>query len=525
MRVITELRGVLVPTIFAFAPVVAFILATQDVLLPVGSSIVRIGLVLGAAIVVVYGALRSRRSPRAASSTIAVPCVAIALYPLAHSLGVSLGVTRENVFAWSYLALAVAAGCLVARLTDREARALYEAMTLASLAVLIGSAFVVVRAYVVERPFAAPVAAAVARISSPLPAVPRPALRPDIFHLVLDGMGRPDVLAKEYGLNLHRELEQLRALGFDVEADVGHTNYVQTHLSLASMLNFDYLDELTTISSMGNFREPLRTLLGHARAPGTLKRLGYHVEFIGPGSRSEGAFEVADRCDCPQLWFSEPEVGALTLTPLKVLLHFGLGQERFFRRSLHVFEAFERSRFEAVPRYVYAHVMLPHPPFVADERGEFTNPRRPLSGADGTYFPGTAEEYRAGYRAQATFTFRRTLAAVARVAAQSEREARDTLIIVHGDHGPRLGFDARDPTAESGRYSLPVLLAIRWPRGVEPREAPRSLVNVYRTVFRDVFGYALPALADRAYVSGFSRPYALTPSQPYAAAGDAPTVH
>jgi hypothetical protein len=521
MRFSSELRGIAVPLTFAFAPVTAFILATQDVLLPVGSSIARIALVLVCAIGVLYIVLRRWNDQAAASNIIAVPCVSIALYPIAHATAGSLGLQAEYAFAWCYLVLSAAAAPVVARWPHERARIVHDGLTVAGLAVLLGTLFVVARAYVFERPFPPPVAAAVAHLSSPLPTGSVPGAHPDVFHLVLDGMGRPDVLEKEYGMRIDAQLAEFRALGFHIDSAVGHANYVQTHLSLASMLNVDYLDELTTIPSMGNFREPLRELLWRARVPDLFTRLGYHVEFIGPGSRSEGAFASADRCDCPQLWFSEPEVGALTLTPLKVFLRFGLGQERFFQRSLHVFEAFERRQTASAPRYVYAHAMLPHPPFVSDERGQFQNPRRPLSGADGTYFPGTADEYRAGYRAQATFTLRRTLDAVTRVLAQADRDGREVVVIVHGDHGPRLGFDARNPDAESGRFSLPVLLAVRWPKGMVPASPPSSLVNVYRTVFREVFKLGLQPLPDRSFVSGFSRPYALVESAPYKATDSA----
>jgi hypothetical protein len=44
-----------------------------------------------------------------------------------------------------------------------------------------------------------------------------------------------------------------------------------------------------------------------------------------------------------------------------------------------------------------------------------------------------------------------------------------------------------------------------------PDEPPKSLVNVYRTLFSRVFGMDLPPLPDRGYVSGFNTPYDLIP--------------
>jgi Sulfatase len=515
MRVRADALGLLAPVTFAFAPVTAMILATKLVLLPVGSSIARMALVLAVIVTAAYSALRSRQSTIMASNVLAMPLLLAALYPGAYTLASGALPIPETIFAWVYLAVCVLSVPAVAGLGQHVARGMHDVLTIIAAIFVAFTMYVVGRAYWYPKPDPHPVAAVLDRLTAPLTlpsSVPR---RPDVFHLVLDGMGRPDVLESRYGMTIDPLIEKFRALGFHLDDSIGHANYVQTHLSLSSMLNLTYLDDLTTLQGTTNHREPLRQLMWRARVPDAFKRLGYVVEFIGPGSRSEGAFQAADICDCPQLWFSEPEVGTLTLTPLKVVLASGLGQEGLFRRSLSVFKAFERERTSMAPRYVYAHVMLPHPPFVANEAGDFRNPHRQLGGADASFYPGSADEYRTGYRAQATFTLTRALEAATRVVDDARRQGRDVVVIVNGDHGPRLGMDARQPTPESGRFALPVLIAIHWPADLRPDLPPGSLVNVYRTVFRTAFGMNLPPLADRAYVSGFNTPYAVIPSAPF----------
>src|SRR5262249_39528774 len=158
---------------------------------------------------------------------------------------------------------------------------------------------------------------------------------------------------------------------------------------------------------------PLRDLISTARVPDAFKRLGYWVEDIGSGYLSSGAFAQADRCDCPQLWFADAEVGALSLSPFKMFTA-GLGSRSHYERSVRVFEEFERPRSIAAPRFVFAHVPMPHPPFVADSSGAFTNPTKLMSGGDGSYFSGSRQEYEEGYRAQATFTLSRAVMAITR---------------------------------------------------------------------------------------------------------------
>jgi hypothetical protein len=137
---------------------------------------------------------------------------------------------------------------------------------------------------------------------------------------------------------------------------------------------------------------------------------------------------------------------------------------------------------------------------------------------DGSFFAGSVDQYKAGYQAQARFILSRAVRAVTRIVQQEASEGRDVAIIVHGDHGPRLGFDMRNPTLESGQKVLPVLLAVRWPAGRAPATQPESLVNVYRSLFQHAFHLDLPLLPDRSYVSGFARPYRMISVPPVAAA-------
>jgi hypothetical protein len=131
--------------------------------------------------------------------------------------------------------------------------------------------------------------------------------------------------------------------------------------------------------------------------------------------------------------------------------------------------------------------------------------------------PDRQRNTKSSYRVQATFALGRALDAVTRVLEHERRDKREVIVLITGGHGPRLGLDAMNPTPESGRYTLPVWLAIRWPADLTPGASPKSLVNVYRTLFDRVFGMSLPPLPDRAYVSGFTTPYDLIAARPQTA--------
>jgi hypothetical protein len=53
--------------------------------------------------------------------------------------------------------------------------------------------------------------------------------------------------------------------------------------------------------------------------------------------------------------------------------------------------------------FVYDHVLVPHPPFVFYSDGTFRNSSLHYSREDGSDYPGTTQEYIAGYRNQVEY--------------------------------------------------------------------------------------------------------------------------
>lgn len=505
----SEAFALLIPFVFALSPLASMLIATQETMPPPIESQLRMVALLAALVAVGYlGARALGASVARASNMLALPTLLVGVYPFAVQAASHVYSGAESWLAWTYLIACAASACAALIVTEPVTTTWHHVLR------RIAIVFAVLTAGVVVGPLTSrlspDVTNEIAKLSAPLPIPTRVDHRPDVYHIVLDSFGRADVLDARYGMNLAPTVSEFRRLGF-VVYDAAYANYVQTHLTLASMLNVTYVNSLEAVEGASNDRRPLRALIDHARVPEVFSRLGYRVVQIGTGSHSQGVFARADACDCPQLWWSEPELGVTSLTPMKVFLQFGFEQPQYLRRANHIFDSFGASAQGDPPRYVYAHVMMPHPPFYADARGQFVKQTRPATGADATFFPGTSAEYVAGYRGQATYVIARTLDACQRLIAASRRQGREAIVIVHGDHGPRLGMDARNPAADSGRFTLPVFLAIRWPQTMTPSAAPRSLVNVYRTLFRQAFMMELPPLSDAGYVSGFTTPYKLMP--------------
>lgn len=83
---------------------------------------------------------------------------------------------------------------------------------------------------------------------------------PDIYYIILDAYGRSDVLKDFYKYDNEPFLEWLSQKGFYVVGK-SRTNYVHTYLSLASSLNYCYLDHISRRIKSGKEGERLLTVM------------------------------------------------------------------------------------------------------------------------------------------------------------------------------------------------------------------------------------------------------------------------
>ena len=86
-------------------------------------------------------------------------------------------------------------------------------------------------------------------------AFPATGPRPDIVHLVLDGLGSPGVLKTYYNLDISRHIAALESRQFTVGQGI-RSNYPFTYSSVASLLNGSYLDPLSSFAGVAD-RRPL----------------------------------------------------------------------------------------------------------------------------------------------------------------------------------------------------------------------------------------------------------------------------
>jgi hypothetical protein len=335
--------------------------------------------------------------------------------------------------------------------------------------------------------------------------------RPNIYYVVFDAYTRADILEDVFSFDNTGFLAGLEARGFII-APKSYANYSQTHQSMASSLNFTYLDELAKdVGRISADREPLYGMVRENRVMAFLKSRGYRLVTV---SSSIDATDLrgVDRYFGFAQSGSEFRTVLLNTTPLPLFFkpgQNGSSYDAHRKRILSAFRALEESPGEKGPFFFFAHLMCPHPPFVFAANGEPVEPDYLFSMVDADRLHGGGEaavrDYIVRYRAQLAFLNKKILEAVDAILSRSPEPP---IIILQGDHGSRAYADLDRPEASYFKENLAILNAYHLPgdgRGlVYPGISP---VNTFRLVFKHYFGAELDLLEDRSAWCTWRRPY------------------
>jgi len=346
---------------------------------------------------------------------------------------------------------------------------------------------------------------------------------PDVYYIILDGYARQDVLEEVYDFDDSEFIEYLEGEGFYV-AGKSTSNYAQTYLSLASSLNLNYVDNLGGMPTQDSYnRKPLRGMIINSRVHNFLKRNGYKfVSFSNGDPVTEQT--NADVYIKPRLYFTEFDNLLLGTTPIPDVVYclrkkfpaLRLYTQYMPHRTmiLHTFDSLEKPADISGPVFVFAHIMIPHPPFVFGQNGEEVNTNRRFSLNDGSHTVFNEEDrrrYVEDYRNQLVFTNKKIRAALNEILRKSDRPA---VIILQSDHGPGSRLDWENPEETYMKERMSILNAVYLPEtSVNDTQFYESMtpVNIFRMIFNRYFGTGYELLEDRSYFSTWSHPYELIP--------------
>lgn len=333
-------------------------------------------------------------------------------------------------------------------------------------------------------------------------APPDPNDLPDVYYIIQDRYAGPTALRETYDFDNEPFLTALEERGFTV-ARHAHANYIKTPLSLVSSLNMDFLDPefYKAEATDGKDREPIhRALREPLVVPRALKELGYQYLQIG-----NWWTPTQDNVDADRVFVYEGQdefSTALTQTTLlRALSDPNAAPDDPWdwpvmrQNNLYALDRLDEIPSLPGPKYVFAHLVTTHPPYVHNADGSFT-------GRQQVDQLGREESY----RRQLTYANGRMLATIDRIIASDP----DSVIMLQADEGPfparyiddEWGFDWRDATDAELEEKFGILYAMRVPGAdVEAAGFHDSItpVNAFRIIFNARFGTDLSLLADRTW--------------------------
>lgn len=327
--------------------------------------------------------------------------------------------------------------------------------------------------------------------------VSKPEKLPDVYYIILDEYAGPRGL-EFLQYNNSDFLSYLGRSGFYLPPD-SHSNYSMTHFSVPSSMNMKYINYLS--DQLGkeskNYLPPME-LLFNSHVIHNFKSLGYKIVIFNSGWVSPDDFTGVDVSMCKD----KKSVNSVLLDAVARSSMIGYFVERWSEQEIRDRILCTFSELPTIkdnydePVFVFAHILLPHPPNVFGPNGEKITPGNPLN--------SEKWDEKLAYLDQLKFANKKSREVIDNLLENKEYQP---IIILQSDHGS--GFiDWRNPTNEMLKQRFSNLNAYYLPGDGKDQLYERiTPVNSFRLIFNVYFNGNYPLLDDKIYWSNGYKPY------------------
>lgn len=335
---------------------------------------------------------------------------------------------------------------------------------------------------------------------------------PDVYYLILDEYARNDALLEYHDFSNHEFTNFLENKGFHV-AKNSFSNYPMSVQSIPATMNMNYINFLADeIGSEVRNYKPLNEkdigLYPNNMVIKSFKEMDYKIVTFNTFALHLHENPLSDETFCyrDKFLLDNRLVDVLGRTSI-----FGYYVERWAEAELRettlcAFKNFgEAGKVFEQPVFVWAHIMLPHPPWIFGPNGEEITPGQPLLITDNPEFRDSGWEPKLQYIQQVQFANKKTIEAIEKILENN----KNSIIIIQGDHGTAWGTNWIEPDKEDAFQRLRNFDAIYFPdeqKRIELKD-DRTLVNTFRTVFNSYFQSDYELHEDRMYWGWNKKPY------------------
>lgn len=307
---------------------------------------------------------------------------------------------------------------------------------------------------------------------------------PDIFYLILDARTSPEALQEHWDYNDSSMVSFLKEKNFQVLQNP-KSNYTHTTMTVASVLNMDYVEALLSPNHRKNEGE--RILIKQALFPLFLKQAGYELINWSPFRVAEQppAYLIKDvfGMTFSVLIFDQTFLGKLIgetvlndwFMSVPILGKFAGAATRVPDQNLETVNRIIHFRKLEKPAFVYAHLMMPHAPYAFKRDGSRYSKEE--------FFSLTSNEKQL-YLEQLIFS-NKLLKQMVSSLLPTGKENR--VVIIQGDHGFRL-LTGPKKTSESFSILHAIYTPRNWQINFPENHTP---VNSFRLILNKGFGMSL----------------------------------
>ena len=319
---------------------------------------------------------------------------------------------------------------------------------------------------------------------------------PDIYYIVLDAYANSSVLKEVFNYDNSDFEGYLEKKGFFV-AKNSRSNYMMTFLSLASILNMDYINFLRDELGVSSINKviPLE-MINNSKVLGYLKDKGYNTINIKSGW---GITNLLDKynLNLPENKYIDDFTITFFQTTIFRILYNRIDSD-IRNTVLGQFKIISDFNETKVPKFIFSHIVSPHPPYVFDSNGQKVNSDIKLN--------NDFNQDKIKYIEQLKFITKKTKELVDVILNKSKK----SIIVIQSDHGSSIlsRNDWRDPSTEFIVERSKTLNAILL-NGFNSDQlySDISSVNTFRVIFNSVFKENYKLLEDSTYFSAPKRPY------------------
>ncbi len=328
-------------------------------------------------------------------------------------------------------------------------------------------------------------------------------LHHDIYYIILDGYANSSTLKEVFNYDNSEFTDYLTKKGFYLSAK-SLSNYAHTIMSLSSSLNMEYINYL---SKMGEEKSKdysmLTRMIQNSKVINFLKSKGYKFINISSGWGPTGYNKQADlNFFCSRISeFYMILIQTTMLSPFEELINDDLRN-----RILCIFSKLAEVHKIKGPKFIFAHIISPHPPFVFGQNGENV----PEVEAKLT---GYVWKQKGKYINQLIFINKKVKMLVDEILSKSKTPP---IIILQADHGSASTFTWEkfpawdNPTTLMLKERMRIFNAYYLPSGGNNLLYDSiTPVNTFRFIFNFYFNTNYKLLNDEVYFSSYNHPYKL----------------